>query len=78
MQKIEVLGPGCARCNETYRVVSHVVETAKLGVEVVKDDSVERMLQLGLLSTPGVVIDGKVVLSGRVPKAAEVRELLGL
>jgi len=78
MQKIEVLGPGCARCNETYRVVSHVVETANLEVEVVKDDSVERMLQLGLLSTPGVVVDGKIVLSGRVPKAAEVRQLLGL
>lgn len=78
MQKIEVLGPGCARCNETYRVVSHVVETAKLNVEVVKTDSVERMLALGLLSTPGVAVDGKVVMSGRVPKAEEVRQLLGV
>ncbi len=78
MQKIEVLGPGCARCNETYRVVSHVVETAKLDVEVIKDDSVERMMALGLLSTPGVVIDGRVVISGRVPRAEEVRQLLGV
>lgn len=78
MQKIEVLGPGCNRCRETYRVVSHVVDQAKLDVQVVKDESMERMMALGLLSTPGVVVDGKVVLSGHVPKAEEVRELLGI
>ncbi len=78
MQKIEVLGPGCSRCNETYRVVADVVESAKLDVEVVKDESMQRMATLGLLSTPGVVIDGKIVLSGRVPKADEVRQILGL
>lgn len=78
MRRIEVLGPGCARCNETHRVVSHVVETAKLDVEVVKESSIERMMTLGLLSTPGIAIDGRVVLAGRVPKAEEVRKLLGL
>jgi small redox-active disulfide protein 2 len=76
--RIEVLGPGCARCKETLGVVQHVVEHEGLDVEIVKDESIERMMALGLMSTPGVVIDGKVVLSGRVPKAQEVRELLGL
>ncbi len=78
MQKIEVLGPGCTRCRETYRVVRHVVEQAGVQVEVVKDESIERMMALGLLSTPGIAIDGKVVLSGRIPKAEEVRALLGV
>ncbi|MBI2213072.1 MAG: TM0996/MTH895 family glutaredoxin-like protein [Acidobacteria bacterium] len=78
MQRIEVLGPGCSRCKETFRVVQHVVETAGLQVEVVKDDSIERMMALGLMATPGVAIDGKVVLSGRIPKAEEVRKLLGI
>ncbi len=78
MQKIEVLGPGCARCKETYRVVRHVVEQAHLSVEVVKEESVERMMALGLMSTPGIAIDGKVVLNGRIPKAEEVRALLGV
>ncbi len=78
MQKIEVLGPGCARCKETYRVVRHVVEQAGLNVEVIKEESVERMMALGLLSTPGIAIDGKVVLNGRIPKAEEVRALLGV
>ncbi len=76
--KIEVLGPGCTRCKETYRVVQHVVEQAGLEVELVKDESIERMMSLGLMATPGVVIDGRIVVSGRIPKADEVRHLLGI
>ena len=78
MQSIEVLGPGCTRCKETYRVVKHVVEQAGLGTEVVKNESLERMVALGVMSTPAIAIDGKVVLSGRIPKADEVRQLLGV
>jgi hypothetical protein len=36
------------------------------------------MIELGVLATPGVAIDGKVVVTGRIPKAAEVRQLLGI
>jgi small redox-active disulfide protein 2 len=75
---IEVLGPGCVRCKETFRVVRHVVEQEGLEIEVIKDESIERMMALGLMATPGVAIDGKVVLSGRIPKAEEVRQLLGI
>ena len=76
--KIEVLGPGCTRCRETYRVVTHVVEQEKLHAEVVKEESYERMMSLGVISTPSIAVDGKVVLSGRIPRAEEVRQLLGL
>lgn len=76
--KIEVLGPGCIRCKETFRVVRHVVEQAGLDAEVVKDESIERMMALGLMATPGVAVDGRIVVSGRIPKADEVRELLGV
>lgn len=78
MQKIEILGPGCVRCRETYRVVQHVVEQAGLQVQVVKDESIERMVELGLMATPGVAVDGKVVVSGRIPRAEELRQILGL
>ncbi len=76
--KIEVLGPGCIRCKETFRVVTHVVQQAGIDAEVVKDESIERMLALGLMSTPGVAVDGKVVFSGRIPKADELRRIFGL
>jgi len=75
---IEVLGPGCPRCFETHRIVQHVVTEAKLDCLVQKVASVDRMVELGVLATPAVAFDGKVVLSGRIPKAEEVRRLLGL
>lgn len=78
MHRIEVLGPGCTRCKETFRVVQQVVEASGIQVELVKEESYERMLALGVMSTPAVVVDGEVAISGRIPKAQEVRELLGI
>jgi small redox-active disulfide protein 2 len=77
-KSIEILGPGCARCKETYRVIREAVEQAGLDCEVTKNESIERMVELGLMSTPGVAVDGQVVLAGRVPRVGEVRQLLGI
>jgi small redox-active disulfide protein 2 len=76
--KIDVFGPGCARCQETYRVVRHVVEEAGLACEVTKVEDIRQMVALGIMSTPAIAVDGKVVLAGRVPEAEEVRQLLGI
>ncbi|HQT94059.1 MAG TPA: thioredoxin family protein [Thermoanaerobaculaceae bacterium] len=78
VKTIEVLGPGCPRCKETFRVVQHVVESAGLACNVVKNESIQRMIELGVMATPAVVIDGGVVISGRIPKADEVKQLLGI
>ena len=78
VKTIEVLGPGCARCQETFRVVQHVVESAGLRFTVVKNESIQRMVELGVMATPAVAIDGGVVISGRIPKADEVKQLLGI
>ena len=75
---IEILGPGCPRCHETHRVVRHVVEQAKLECRVEKNESIDRMVELGLLRTPAIVVDGRVVHQGSIPKSEEVRRLLGL
>ena len=77
-KKIEVLGPGCSRCKEAFRIVQQVVAEAGLDIEVIKEESVERMMALGLMATPGVAVDGKVVLSGRIPRPDDVRHLLGI
>jgi small redox-active disulfide protein 2 len=78
VQVIEVLGPGCARCQETHRVVLSVVDDAKLPCEVKKSESMDRMIELGVLKTPAVAFDGKIVLSGHIPKSEEVKKLLDL
>lgn len=75
LRKIEVLGPGCARCKETFRIVQSLVESEKLPFDVVKDESMDRMMEVGVLATPAIVLEGKVVFSGRLPKAEELRTL---
>lgn len=78
MKTVEVLGPGCPRCQETYRVVRHVVETRGVECTLRKVEDIQRMVALGVLQTPAVAVDGKVVLAGRIPKAEEVEKLLGV
>jgi len=75
-KRIEILGPGCARCKETYRVVQNVVAKEQLPFDVEKVESMERMAELGLMATPGVAVDGKIAVSGRIPKADEIRAIL--
>ena len=75
---IEILGPGCARCHETDRVVRHVVEQAGIDCLVQKNESIDRMVELGVLRTPAVAFDGRVVHQGSIPKTEDVRRLLGL
>jgi small redox-active disulfide protein 2 len=75
---IEVLGPGCARCHETHRVVRRVVDEARLDCQVQKSESMDRMVELGVLKTPAVAFDGRIVLCGHIPRSDEIKQLLGL
>jgi small redox-active disulfide protein 2 len=75
---IEILGPGCPGCRETYRVVRHVVDESGLPCAIEKNESMERMAQLGVLRTPAIAFDGRLVWAGRIPKSDEVRRLLGV
>jgi small redox-active disulfide protein 2 len=71
--KIVVYGPGCARCHETERVVRHVVEQLGLSADVEKVSDYQAMAEAGVVATPSVSIDGVMKVSGRIPKAEEVK-----
>ena len=73
---VKILGSGCANCVNLERVTREAL--AALGVEatVEKVTDFPTIVGYGVMSTPGLVVDEKVVLSGRVPTAAQVRELL--
>jgi small redox-active disulfide protein 2 len=78
MKKITVYGPGCAKCHQAEEVVRRVVAESGAEAEVVKVTDIRQMAAAGILSTPAVAVDGKVVVSGRLPKPEEVRSWLGV
>lgn len=78
IKEIKVLGPGCAKCKSTYAVVEKVVKESGMDVQLTKVDNIEEIMRYNIMSTPAVVIDGKVVLKGKVPSESEVKQLLGI
>ena len=73
---IKILGPGCANCVNLERVTRQAVADLGLDAQIDKVTDYSAIVGYGVMSTPGLVVDGVVVLSGRVPVAAQVRDLL--
>jgi len=73
---IKILGPGCTNCVNLERVTRQAVADLGLDAEVEKVTDYHAIIGYGVMSTPGLVVDDEVVLSGRVPTVAKVRELL--
>ncbi len=73
---IKVLGSGCANCLNLEKAAREAIAELGIDATIEKVTDYPGILAYGVMSTPGLVVDEKVVLSGRVPKAAELRELL--
>ncbi len=74
--KIEVFGTGCPKCNMLEGNVKKVLSELNLKAEVVKITSIDEMVERGLMSTPALMIDGELVVAGRVPSVAELRGII--
>ena len=75
--KIEILGSGCANCQKLEAAAKEAVgDLAIDDAEVVKVSDMQTIMGYGVMSTPGLVIDGTVVSSGRVPTKAEITSLI--
>jgi small redox-active disulfide protein 2 len=76
MKDVKVLGPGCKRCQATEEMVR--AEAAKLGIEVTVEKVTDyaAIAGFGIVSTPGIVVDGKVVHAGGLPKADDLSRWL--
>lgn len=72
MKKIEVLGPGCANCVRLEANAREAVAMAGVEAEIVKVTDYREIAAHGVMSTPGLVIDGKVVSYGRIPSAGDI------
>lgn len=76
--EVLVLGPGCARCKETYKVVERVISENSLDVRLSKVEDITEMMKYNIMATPAVVVDGAVKIKGHVPSADEVKKVLGI
>lgn len=76
MMHVKVLGTGCANCKNTVALVQAVASEKGVAVEVEKVEDLRDIMSYGIMSTPGVVIDGTVVHAGGVPSRQKVEAWL--
>lgn len=72
MLTIKILGSGCANCKRVEQIVHKVVDEMTLQAEIVKVTEYPEIMKYNVMSTPGLVINEKIVSTGRIPTPAEV------
>ncbi len=73
---IKVLGTGCSRCKTLYKTVCDAVSELKLNANITKIEDIVEIMKFGVSTMPALIIDGKVVVKGRVPNLNEVKDFL--
>lgn len=76
MLTIKILGPGCVNCKKLEQIAREAAASAGVEATFVKVTDMKDIMAYDILSTPGLVIDEKLVSSGRIPSPAEVRQWL--
>lgn len=74
--RLEVFGPGCAKCETLLKHARHAAEQSGRIIEVVKVSDYAEMAQRGILSTPALALDGVVKSQGKVLSSAEILDLI--
>lgn len=70
--EIKVLGPGCPKCKSLEKATREVVEKNNIEATITKVEDIMDIMAFGVMSTPALVVDGKVVVKGRVPSNDEI------
>lgn len=74
MKKIEILGPGCAKCERLYLNAQQAAAEAGVGVRLLKVEDMLDILARGCQRTPGIVIDGELKMQGRIATVNEIKQ----
>ncbi|MFO8055455.1 MAG: thioredoxin family protein [Bacteroidales bacterium] len=74
--EIKVLGPGCAKCKTTEKAVQEAVNESGKDITITKVDDVMKIMEYGVMRTPAIVVNEKVVSSGKVPSKKELDKII--
>lgn len=77
MKKIQILGTGCAKCEKLAANAKQAADNLGLDYELVKIKDLNEIMAFGVMTTPGLAIDGKVLTTGKLPSPAEIEKLFG-
>ena len=75
--KIQVLGTGCPKCKKLAETVEAAVKELGVDTKVEKVTEISEMVRMGVMTTPALVVDGKVKVAGKVPSVDEIKRMLG-
>jgi small redox-active disulfide protein 2 len=73
---IKILGTGCPKCKTLEQLARDVVSKNGIDATITKVDDIMEIMKYNIMTTPALVVDGKVVIKGRVPSADELKQLL--
>ena len=74
--KIQILGPGCAKCTKLAETAAAAAQELGVEYELEKISDINQIMGFGVMMTPGLVVDGEVKIVGKVPSIAEVKNML--
>ena len=74
--KIQILGTGCAKCNQLAELATQATRELNLACEMEKVTDLRQIMALGVMTTPALAVDGKVLVVGRIPALADLKTLL--
>ena len=74
--EIKILGTGCSKCKTLEKITRDVVATNGIEANISKVEDIMDIMKYGVMTTPALVVDGNVVVKGRIPSAEEIKQML--
>ena len=74
--KIEILGMGCPKCKKLYENAQTAAKDLNVQADIVKVEDLQQIVSRGVMTTPALIIDGKVKTAGSIPDVAKIKELI--
>ncbi|MFA7135918.1 MAG: thioredoxin family protein [Bacteroidales bacterium] len=74
--EIKILGTGCSKCKTLEKATREAVKELGIDANIEKEEDIMKIMEYGVMHTPALVIDGKVVVSGRLPNEKDLKSLL--